>query len=267
MLSYCDHEWLVRHGPTRFELYITASHRQPKDVMWSLELHYMAAGAQWRRVREHQRPQVSLSVSSWHLPKGQWTDLEDIRFWDPDEVAMEDRDMPLFLRWPGGWLDLCYTAGPGAEHEISTGLCAHWQVRERQGARFLVELAADPDGLKRLPPLEETALVLADGDEEQPGRGERDLADFWKQSATIYAMEWVPFGKVTVRVPRNAPDVVAYARRRVHEMTGLSLAPEAYQVNDFLEMKHPTEDANPVANGLHDDVFVKLHYHAYHEDE
>ena len=44
MLTYRDHEWLLRHGPSRFEVYIAAHHRTPKDVMWSLELHYVAAG-------------------------------------------------------------------------------------------------------------------------------------------------------------------------------------------------------------------------------
>ena len=267
MLTYRDHEWLLRHGPSRFEVYITANHRTPKAVMWSLNLHYVAAGAQWRRVREYERPQVSLELSSWQVPSGKWTGLEAIAFWDPDKVESEDRDMPKFFWWPGGYLDLCYRDGPESKHEFTTGLCAHWQVREREGSQFLVELAADPDGLRRLPDAEEKSLVLADGAEEKSGTGERDLADFWKQSAAIYALEMVPFGKVTVRVPRNAKDAVAYAQRRVQELLGLSRAAEAYQVHDFLEMHQASGAADPAASGLHDDVFVKLHYHGYYEDE
>lgn len=267
MLSYRDHDWLLRHGPSRFEVYIAAHHRQPKDVMWSLELHYVAAGARWRRVREHERPQVDLSINSWHLPTGKWKQLAEIAYWDPDEVESEHPDMPLFLSWPGGWLDLCYKDGPGQDHEITTGLCAHWQVREREGAHFLVELAADPDGLRRMPPAEKKELVLADGQEQKDGGEERDLSDFWKKNAAIYALEMVPFGKVTVRVPRNAQDAVAYARRRVQELLGLSKAPEAYQIHDFLDMKSAAADEDAAPNSLHDDVYVKLHYHAYHEDE
>lgn len=260
MLSYRDEEWIFRHGPSRFEVYIMANHRKPKDVGWSLELHYTAAGARWRRVREYQRPDVHLSVNSWHLPTGKWTDLEGLSFWEDEE----DEDAPgFFFRSGGGYLDLCHRETPGAKHEISSGLSVNWQVREREGPRFLVEVAA---GAGRPPPLEEKALVLTDGEEERSDAERRDPADFWKENATVYALEWVPFGKVTVRVPRNAPDHVAYARRRAHELLGVSQAPEAYQIHDFLEMK--TGDAEErESNGLHDDVFVKLHFNAYHEDE
>ncbi len=267
MLTYRDHEWLLRHGPSRFEVYIMAKDRKPKDVMWSLELHYIAAGAQWRRVRDYERPQVRLELSSWHLPTGKWTELEKIEFWDPDKVESEDRDMPMFLGWPGGWLDVCYKDGPESKREYSSGLCAHWHVREREGARFLVELAADPGGLQRFPEVEEKTVVMADGSEEKSGADERDLADFWKQHAAIYALEMVPFGKVTVRVPRNAKNVVAYAQRRVQELLGLSRAPEAYQVHDFIDMKQAGVDDESPALGTRDDVIVKLHYHGYYEDE
>lgn len=106
-------------------------------------------------------------------------------------------------------------------------------------------------------------LVLEDGEEE--AAAERDPADFWKQNAAIYAVEWVPFGQVTVQVPRNARDYVAYARRRAHELLGISTPPEAYQMHDYLESRANREEA--VENRLNDDVFVKLHFHGYYEDE
>lgn len=263
MLSFCNEDWIFRHGPSRFEVYIMANHRKPRDVGWSLELHYTAAGARWRRVQEHLRPDVHLSLNSWHLPGRKWTDLEDLKFWGGQEELEKETGMPWFLSWEGGDLDLCYRETPGEAHQISTGLSVDWQVRERQGSRFLVEVAA---GAGRLPPLEEKALVLADGEEERSDAERRDPADFWKENATVYALEWVPFGKVTVRVPRNAPDHVAYARRRAHELLGVSQAPEAYQIHDFLEMKSGDAEER-ASNGLNDDVYVKLHFHAYHEDE
>jgi hypothetical protein len=133
-----------------------------------------------------------------------------------------------------------------------------WQVRERDGARFLVELAA---GICGEPPAHEEERVLADGGLEAP---ECDPADFWKENASIYAVEWVPFGKVMVRVPRNAKDLVGYARRRARELLGLSMPPEAYQIHDFLNLKGPSGDESPA--GAYDDVYVKLHFHGYYED-
>lgn len=272
MLSYRNHDWMLRHGPSRFEAYITAKHREPKDVMWSLALHYMAAGACWRRVREYERPQVELGVSSWKMKTGKWQELAGIKFWDEEDgldAAPESAPwMPRILRWQGGWMDVCYKEGPGMKHELSSEFSVRWQVRERQGARFLVELAADPNGLPQ-PPAEERSLVLSEGQEEEEGVAKRELSDFWKQHATMYALEQVPFGKVLVRVPRNVQDVVGYARRRAFELLGVSKAPEAYQVNDFLNFKSgtETETEDRAMGGLDDDVYVKLHFNAYHEDE
>ena len=64
-----------------------------------------------------------------------------------------------------------------------------------------------------------------------------------------------------------APDHVAYARRRAHELLGVTKPPEAYQIHDLLERKSNAVQDENASPGLHDDVYVKLHFHAYHEDE
>lgn len=258
MLSYRGEPWILLHGPSRFEACITAGMRRPEDVMWSLELSYVAGGARWRRVQQHERPEVDLSVNSWELPSGRWKDLEGIKNWGGKEEREMGTGLPWLLTHTGGWLDLCERREPGQAHEISTGQRVEWQVREREGARFLVELAA---GISGVPPAQEEARVLADGTVEE---AERDPADWWKENAAIYAVEWAPFGQVTVRVPRNAKDLVGYAQRRARELLGVSTPPEAYQIHDYLEMKQGAE--TEPSCGLRDDVFVRLHFHGFYED-
>lgn len=268
MLRYRDHEWLVRHGPTRFEVYIAANHRKPEDVQWSMELHYIAAGAQWRRVQESHRPSVQLSVSSWEMPGTKWTDLEQCDFWDPDKgVPEKDLWMPVCLRMKGGDMDVVYQEGPEAKFEMKTGMPVNWKVRERLGQRYLVEMAASMGSCLRPPPEEKEVMVLPDGTEEVVQEEKEDPADWWKGRADIYALEEVPFGKITVCVPRNAGDHLAYARRRVRDLLGLSRPPEAYQINDYLSKAPKGEDEEPAANGLYDDVTVNLHYHGFYEDQ
>ncbi|HCN29738.1 MAG TPA: hypothetical protein DIT64_13535 [Verrucomicrobiales bacterium] len=262
MLSFRDEDWIFRHGPSRFEAWIMPGHRKPADVMWGLELHYKAGGARWRRVEEHVRPEVDLAIRSWKLKSGRWTDLTEVKYWDRNLEDQKRTGLPWFLTWEGGMLDLCHRAEAGGKHEFSHGCEVFWQVREREGGRFLVELAA---GVGREQPAEEKELVLPDGTRET---GERDPSDFWRETAAIYALEWVPFGKVTVRVPRNARDHLACARHRAHELLGISTPPEAYHMQDFLVVREGREEEEAVAaNSLHDDVFVKLHFHGYHEDE
>lgn len=263
MLSFRDEDWIFRHGPSRFEAWIMPGHRKPEDVRWSLELCYMAGGARWRRVRDYLRPAVHLSIGAWKVKSGRWTDLEGIKHWGGQEEIERRTGMPWFLSWEGGTLDLGYQMEVGGERELDTWLEAQWQVREREGARFLVEVAA---GGGAPPPAEEKTLVLADGTQETEAPLEQEAADFWKQHATAYAMEWVPFGKVIVRVPRNAKDHLAYARRRAQELLGISTPPEAYRIHDLLKRQAGSgEDEG--AQGLHDDVYVHLHFHGHHEDE
>lgn len=268
MLRYRDHEWLVRHGPTRFEVYIAANHRKPKDVMWSMELHYIAAGAQWRRVQESHRPSVQLSLNSWKHSGKSWTDLENCDFSDPDkDVNPEEAWMPLCFRSKAGELWLHYQPEPKQKAEPLSRMIANWKVRERDGHRFLVELAATPGEILMPEEVEEEVLVLPDGTEEAAQDDEHDPADFWKVYSTIYVMEEVPFGKVTVRVPRNAKSHLDYARKRARDLLGVTAPPESYEIKDFLEAMPQGEEDEPRANAMHDDVYVKMHFHSYYNDE
>lgn len=268
MLRFCDHEWLVRHGLTRFEVYITQRHRKPEDVMWSMELHYIAAGPQWRRVRESGRPRAHLSLSSWEHPGKSWTNLEDCDFTDPDkDLNPEDAWMPLCFRSKAGDLWLHYQEGLEMKPVTIPRMIANWKVRERDGHRFLVELAATPGEILMPKEVEEEVLVLPDGTEEAAQDDEHDPTDSWKTHSTIYVMEEVPFGKVTMRVPRNAKSHLDYARKRVRDLLGLTAPPEAYEIHDFLKMMPRGEDDEPTANEMHDDVYVKMHFYSYYNDE
>ena len=125
---------------------------------------------------------------------------------------------------------------------------------------FTVELAGFADGRSLLDQLTAREVcVTPDGREE---RTEPD-ADFWKKNAELYFVENVPFGVVTVRVPRNARDPEAYARRRAGALIGVG-EPEHVNVRDHLKSSERHKRDCP--EGIRQDIFVELHFNGFYED-
>lgn len=259
MLSYRDYQWVLLHGPSRFEAHIDAGMRRAEEVRWELVLQYVAGGPQWRRVVQHERPSVELQVGCFHLPGRKWTSLEEMNYWNKQREGPGGWVDLLLNLGRGGCFDLLYHESPESEPEMVSLMSGFdWRVVERDGARFTVELAAAADGkwLWEPPKKEEQVLVLEDGTEEVQRAPEDES---WKERAEVYAMEEVPFGRVTVKVPRNAGDAATFAQARARTLLGVTQAPEDVKVLDFAgsEKEHP---------GISDELHVHLHYHGVFED-
>jgi hypothetical protein len=73
----------------------------------------------------------------------------------------------------------------------------------------------------------------------------------------------VPFGTVTVRVPRNVSDPEAFGLRRARALVGVG-EPEHIQVMDHLKscQRHHSE----CPESIQEDIFVELHFNGFYED-
>ncbi len=251
MVHFREHHWLPVHGRSRFSAYISTDDRKREDVMWSMDLHYVAGGAVWRRVHDYERPSLWVGLTGYHPGTRHWTDLERESYW---ELEL-DEDELLWGR--GGGVDVLYDPRQGPQAVQRSFVNDHiWRVAARDGAWFTVELAAFADGRNILKDLAgQEVLVTADGAKErfEPG------ADFWKKHAELYLVENVPFGTVTVRVPRNVRDPEAYALRRARELVGVD-EPEHIEVNDFYKRDPDCQEA------IRGDVWVELQFNGYFED-
>ena len=117
-----------------------------------------------------------------------------------------------------------------------------------------MELAGCADGHSLLTEFrEQSVTVTPDGHEQGP---ELD-ADYAKKHAELYLVENVPFGTVTVRVPRNSRDVEAHALARARELVGVG-EPEHIDVKDYSKREKASE-------GIQEDIFVELHFNGYYE--
>ncbi len=251
MLHFRDHHWLLRHGGAScFNAFIDADDRKPEDVFWMLELEYVAGGAQWRRVGWTGRPNLHVMVNSFRLPGRKWSSLERLNYWEEEsDEAWAGNDHPC------GGMDAHYRPdGLGKPWKNSLSVGGIWRVAHRERGRFTVELAAYTDG-HRFPDeaFQSTVRVLPDGTEE---RTERDAA-FWKANSDIYLVEEVPFGIVTVSVPRNVADAEAYALARTRSLLGTP-EPEHIEVRDF-------NKEGEEFKSYRSDLKVELHYHGYYE--
>jgi len=239
---------MLAHGASLFSARISPDKRTRDEVFWMLELRYEAAGPCWRRVRHWERPALWLQVSSFKPQLKSWRDLERLNFW---EFGHEE---DCFFG-PAGVLEADYLPnGPGGKIETTAVNDFIWRVAGREGGWFTVELAGVADGqdmFKQLLGREE--LVTPDGKVEKP---EPD-ADFWKKNAELYLIENVPFGTVTVEVPRNARDPEAHALARARTLIGVD-EPEHIEVRDFYKREKPSET-------LKDDIYVELHFNGYYE--
>lgn len=258
MLYFRNLRWLcVRGGATSFNVYITVSDRKREDVMWSLDLRYIAAGAAWRRVPEWERPSLWIEVDHFQPPSPGWTALEHACFWDLPEPELSFNDYIMGYESPAGGIEAHHYPKRGTEEDEQLELYeVVWRVAARDGRWFTVELAALYDGREIHRQLRELPVIVTPDGKEQ--RADPD-AEFWKQHATFYLVENIPFGTVTVRVPRNARDAEAYAYSRAQELVGGLPLPQYIDVHaDKVEKK-------PDPLGLANDLFVVLHFNGYYE--
>ena len=256
MVYFRDQQWLMVQGGTRFDALIKTDHQKPDDVFWMLDLRFVAGGAKWRRVKHWLRPSLWLEVSSFKPKLRHWTDLEQLNFWN-----LEAEEDPQDWIGPGGALDSEFypNGGSAAREEVSLNDVV-WRVAARDGGWFTVELAATADGKNLLDLWNAREVkVTPEGREE---RTEPD-AEFWQKHASLYLLEDVPFGTITVRVPRNVRDPEAYALGRARALAGTD-APEHIDVTDHLKSSQHGQRACP--ENIAQDIFVELHFNGFYED-
>ena len=256
MIYFRNYHWLPVQGYSRFDALIQTDDQKREDVFWMLDFRCVAAGAEWRRVRHWERPSLWVQVNGFKPKLRGWRDLETLNYWNWEEEMAEDE-----VFGPSGWLDVAfYPKGGSPEGEKSFVSDGIWRVAGREDGWLTVELAAFADGpslmelLKGLP-----VQVTPDGREERAGP---DL-DFWKKNAEIYFVENIPFGTVTVRVPRNVRDAEAYAVRRARALIGVD-EPEHIQVHDYLKINERIQKQCP--ENIQQDIFVELHFNGFYED-
>jgi hypothetical protein len=247
----------VRGGATSFNAYISMSARKREDVMWTLNLRYIAAGASWRRVHGWQRPSLWIEVNFFQAPTPSWTGLERSCFWNLPDPEMSFNDYIVDYKSPAGGIEAHYYPARGSKEDEQLELYeVVWGVAARHGRWFTVELAALYDGRDTHRQLREQPVVVTPEGKEEPADPD---AEFWKKNATFYLVEEIPFGTVMVRVPRNARDAEAYALSRAQELVGDLPLPQYIDVHDNKSAKKPDE------LGLADDLFVTLHFNGYYE--
>ena len=255
MIYFRNYQWLTVQGYTRFDALIDSNDRKREDVFWMLNLRCTAGGAEWRRVKHWERPALWLQISSFKPALRDWTDLEHLNFWN-----LEVEDDLTFISSAGAFDVDFYPKGGSKEREHSFLNDAIWRVAGRDDGWFTVELAACADGRSLLEGLTAREVkVTPDGSEE---RAEPD-ADFWKKHAELYFVESVPFGTVTVRVPRNARDPEGFALGRARTLVGVG-EPEHIQVVDHLKSNQRHQRECP--ENIRQDIFVELHFNGFYED-
>ncbi|HEY5042152.1 MAG TPA: hypothetical protein VIK53_09130 [Verrucomicrobiae bacterium] len=256
MIYFRDHHWLPVHGYNQFEALIQTDDRKREDVFWMLNFRCVASGAQWRRVRHWERPSLWLQISSFKPKLRDWRDLELLNFWN-----LDDDDEAFTYPPPSGLLDVNFYPKAGSDaREHSFLNDAIWRVAGRDGGGFTVELAAFADGRNIFGQLAaQEVKVTPDGREE---RSEPE-ADFWKKNAELYLIEEIPFGIVTVRVPRNVRDPETYALRRAQELVGVGV-PEHINVRDHWKSSERHKQNCP--ENIRQDIFVELHFNGFYED-
>jgi hypothetical protein len=258
VLYFRNVPWLcVRGGATCFTAYITVSARKREEVMWSIDLRYVAAGAAWRRVHEWERPSLWIDVDHFQAPAARWSDLEQACYWDLPEPEMSFHDYMMDYESPAGGIEAHYYSRCGTKEDEQLELYeVVWRVAARRGRWFTVEMAALYDGRETQRELREQPVVVTPDGKEEPAETD---AEFWKRHATFYLVEEIPFGTVMVRVPRYARDPETYAYSRAQELIGgLPLA-------QHIEVHQNHDDKEPDPLGLHDDLFVILHFNGYYE--
>ncbi len=226
--------------------------RTAADIHWELNLFYVAGGAPWRRVDFSDRPMLVLYLPSFRPQLRTWHDLERMNFWNPDRGDDDD------LCGPAGWLEIEFTDRPGmTKPDRSLNLETIWRVAVRDGARFTVELVGCANGFNDLRGEMPAVFPMAASPTIR-----RRSREYWKGKAELYLVEEVPFGLVTVQVPRNSRDAVGQVLGRAKSLLRLG-EPEHIIVRDFAAQQDQNLDPRLRSDG---DLYVDLHYHGYYED-
>jgi hypothetical protein len=251
MLNFRDQRWVLVHGASRFTAMISTDTRRREDVFWWLTLEYCAGGAIWRRVPSWDRPTVRLDVDGFRGPANSWRELEGLSFWN-----LRPEEMGTVFNRPGGSLRVEFNEKAGSAPDISWIDDHVWRVAAREGRWCTVELAGLAEGHLLRDLLGTTPVAVTAGGETE--RAEPEAA-FWKKNAELYAVENVPFGMVSVRVPRNCRDPESYAIGRAQELVGVP-EPQHLEINDYAKK----EVAGFTSH--HSDLWVHLHFNGYYED-
>ncbi len=244
MLRYRGYNWALVHGESCIEVHLTPTSGAKRKPLWSLTLHYVAVGPEWRRCGKCDRPHFTLEVTDFHVPPGDWQNLSDVDFWNDAEFGKrfgaDDYRSP-------GYLNFYFQSSSRDESEKhSAVLCPfHWRVVQRDGALITIELAADTDPQGTFPQVLETVSAI-------PGQAAE--TDYSTIDHEIYLIETLPFGIVTVPVPRNAPDAYTYAEEHARRQFKTPHASHM-TLNDYQDCTY--ED-------MRNDLYVELHYFGYH---
>ena len=266
MVYFRDHRWLLLNSQSRLSAFIAPGDRTREDVNWHLDLRYTAAGAQWRRVQSWHRPSLWIGVAGFHAGVRDWTELEHTSFWDPESWREEEKDPEHDsgegeeLAWlRAGFLNVHYQSKPDREQSLDSLITSHlWRVAAREDHWFTVELAAFAGTEESLLGELNAQEIQVPAGGDTGDRPEPD-ADFWRKHAELYLVETIPFGTVTVRVPRNVRATEAYALRRARELIGVG-EPEHIEINDFYERDPDCGEL------IRDDIFVELQFNGFFED-
>ena len=126
MVHFREHRWLPVNGQSRFSAFISTDDRTREDVLWSLDLHYVAGGAVWRRVHSWERPSLWVGLTGYHPGTRHWTDLERACFWEFES----DEDEMLWGR--GGGVDVQYDPRQAPQDVQRSFINDHiWRVAAR----------------------------------------------------------------------------------------------------------------------------------------
>jgi hypothetical protein len=257
MLHFQEHPWELDTARSRFSAYIADGVRSSEGVCWILDLQYVPGGAAWRDVDPCDRPSFSLQVSGFDPVGGCWTGLEQLNFWnwDEDEEEMEKEEEDL----NAACLAPLVFYRPDCESELLADSSVDdfmWRVIARDGPRFTVEMS----GCAHLNEMSQGAFDL-EAAIQRPGSPDRreGEAPHCRAQGDFYLLETVPFGTVTVLVPRNAPDPRSYAVIRARQLTG-SDEPDQIEIKDLAD----GGDDFPVEIG--NELHVELHFHGVFRD-
>ncbi len=244
MLHFREHQWLLAPGTSRFTAWIEPKDKKPEDLRWLFALTYHAGGPQWRRVPAWRRPSLIIQNFNFRPRIQHWTELEQVTFWSPGDDLHDD----------SGYLFTEFSLGP-KKTPVETSLFSDhiWRVAGRDRRWFTLEFAGfiNCENFFGKP---EESLVTSTG---QPASSDGE-AEFWKANAQLYLVEDLPFGMVTVQIPRNVRDPQTYALRRTHALLGLE-RPEHLEISDYAQSPHGHEFTRG-------DIYVHLHFHGYYED-
>jgi hypothetical protein len=207
MLRYGGYTWLLDVRDSPIQARIDPSCRAPRDVHWQVDLQYIAAGREWRRVKSWLRPTLRLCVYGFRPGVSAWQELEGQCF-ASDEASSNGG--ALFIETTN-W------KRPGADLNVGSH---RLHFVKRHGIWFTTELTALD--AERTPMRSLAAVVRGDGRESPAAVDPKP--DY---SPGIYVIEDLPFGLVEVAAPANARCPADYAKARARTLTGAEGAADA----------------------------------------